>query len=372
MGIAFRTIEKSPDSSAFQNRHALHRHFQHLYDIVFNERQAVEFETLGYAVGSPCLCMEVGKAEQQLASILFPVSAITVGSQHRQVCRQVGYRLGHEVVMLAGMKRHTHIVALAKFARPHATAIDDNIGLDHALVGAHSCHFSAVGQNLFNKRMFEQARAVHARPFRQRLGQVARIGGAIAWHENAAKHPLGIHQGPALGNLCRFHERGLDIEKAREVSLTPEFGKALVVHRNGNRSVLSKPGILACLRFDFLQKLDTIACKRGCGMAALQLANQSCGVPGRSACQLLAFKQDHIAPAGLGEMIGDRTAMDAAANNNGLGVCGQGVGHQWPPPAGCEQERGITCRRLPAAQRRMCLWVRPAVPLHMNCNERCQ
>jgi len=153
--------------------------------------------------------------------------------------------------------------------------------------------------------VFERARAVHARALCQRLGEVAWVGGAVARHEDAAKHALGIHQGPSLGDVRRFKERGFDTEQAGEVGLASEFGEALVIHRDGNGPVLPKPRILAGLRLDLLQQLNTIAGKSGGGVATLQLAHKPGRMPGRAACQLLALKQDYIGPAGLGEMIGD-------------------------------------------------------------------
>ena len=187
------------------------------------------------------------KAEQQLSGILFPVGSVAIGPQHRQVCRQPRNRFGDEIIVLAGMQRHADAVAPAKLARPHATAIDHDISLDHAFTGAHTAHLSALGQNLFYKGVFEQARTVHACALCQRLGKVAGIGGAVARHQDAAKHTLGIHQGPALGNLGCLEERGLDTEQAGEIGLAPEFGQTLVIQRDGNGAVLPKSRILAGL-----------------------------------------------------------------------------------------------------------------------------
>ena len=335
MGVAFRTVEECADAGALQDRNALHRQLQHLHDILLDERKAVEFERFGNAVRRPCLGMEMRKAEQQLSGILFPVGAVAIGPQHRQVRRQACNRFGDEIIVLAGMQRHADAVAPAQLARPHAAAIDHDIGLDYALAGAHTTHLSAFGQNLFDKSVFEQARTVHARALCQRLGKVAGVGGAVARHEDAAKHALGIHQGPALGNLRRLEERCLDSEQAGEVGLAPELGHTLVIQRDGDGTVLPKPRVLAGLGLDFLQQLDTIAGKRRGGVAALQLADKPGGMPGRAAGQLFPFQQHHIAPACLGKVIGDGTAMNAAADDNGLGAVGQGAGHQATPPSVC-------------------------------------
>ena len=376
MGIALRTVEECADAGALQDRDAFHRQLQHLHDILLDERKAVEFERLGNAVWRPCLGMEMRKAEQQLAGILFPVGAVAIGPQHRQVRGQALNRFGNEIIVLAGMQWHANAIAPAQLARPHAAAIDHDIGLDHAFTGAHAAHLSAVAQNLFHKSVFEQARAIHARTLCQRLGEIAGVGGPVARHQDTAKHALGIHQGPALGNLRCLEERGLDTEQAGEIGLAPELGKTLVVQRDGDGSVLPKSRVLAGLCLDLLQQLDTIAGKRGGGVAALQLADKPGGMPGRAAGQLLSFKQDHIAPAGLGQVIGDGTAMNATADDNGLGMVGQGTvrqgtGRQATPSSVCGSRLGLTDPRLPVGQRRMCPWERPAAPSSKSCSGPC-
>jgi hypothetical protein len=55
-------------------------------------------------------------------------------------------------------------------------------------------------------------------------------------------------------------------------------------------------------------------------LGAAQLAHQTGGVPGRAAGQLLAFQKDDVGPAELGQVIGDRTAGDAATDDDGAGM----------------------------------------------------
>ena len=50
--------------------------------------------------------------------------------------------------------------------------------------------------------------------------------------------------------------------------------------------------------------------------ALAQLSDETCGVPGRAAGELLALKQHDVAPTELAQVVGDRAADDAAADND--------------------------------------------------------
>jgi hypothetical protein len=54
-----------------------------------------------------------------------------------------------------------------------------------------------------------------------------------------------------------------------------------------------------------------------CGGA--KLADQPCGVPRCSSGQLILFQQDDVFDAEFGQMIGYRTANDAAPDNKNFG-----------------------------------------------------
>ena len=51
-----------------------------------------------------------------------------------------------------------------------------------------------------------------------------------------------------------------------------------------------------------------------------QLSDQAGGVPGCAAGQLLSFEQYDVAPAELGEVVGNRTADNAATDDDDIGT----------------------------------------------------
>ena len=58
-----------------------------------------------------------------------------------------------------------------------------------------------------------------------------------------------------------------------------------------------------------------------------QLADQPGRMPGRAAGELLALQQHHVGDAELGQVIGDRAADDAAADDDDIGAGGELGGH---------------------------------------------
>ena len=65
-------------------------------------------------------------------------------------------------------------------------------------------------------------------------------------------------------------------------------------------------------------EVDRVAEELGDVGAGAQLTDEAGGVPGRAACQLPALEKEHVAEPHLAEMIGDRAADDAAADDDDL------------------------------------------------------
>ena len=128
---------------------------------------------------------------------------------------------------------------------------------------------------------------------------------------------VDVQMGIERPGFRRRDFRDIDIEGAGERGLAVDFLLALFGQRHGNRSVLAHAGGDAGF---FLQpdiEFGGVFREARQVLAGPQLADQARGVPGRAAGQLPALQQDDVFPAYLGEMIGDRAARDAAADNDG-------------------------------------------------------
>ena len=73
-----------------------------------------------------------------------------------------------------------------------------------------------------------------------------------------------------------------------------------------------------------LVELDRIAQHLGDRGGGAQLPDEAGGVPGRAGGQLVLLEHDHVGLVIAREVVGRRTADDAAADHDDLGVGGQG------------------------------------------------
>ncbi len=102
-------------------------------------REQLELEGVGQVVGrAPRLRLGLEAADDQAAGLLLEVGP-AVGVPHdRQVGVRPRDRLGHDVEVLGGVQRHGHADQVAERLGPLTRAVDDDLGLDVAVVGAHA------------------------------------------------------------------------------------------------------------------------------------------------------------------------------------------------------------------------------------------
>ena len=119
----------------------------------------------------------------------------------------------------------------------------------------------------------------------------------------------------------------VDIEGAGERGLPVDLVLALFGQRHGDRADLAHAGGDAGLGLELDVEVGRIFREPRHVLRAAQLADQAGGMPGRARGQLLALEQHDVGPAELGQMIGDRAAGDAAADDDRAclgrnGLCG--------------------------------------------------
>ncbi len=157
--------------------------------------QGVKLEILGDAVHAPWLGVRLEGTKQDLSGIFLVIGAFVRHPQHRQVRGQPVDPLGHDIEMLARMKRHRNTGHCTDFARPHAARIDHVIGLDRALVG-HYASDAAIGLvDVGDLDALDDFRAVIARALGKRLGDVDRIRLSVLRQPDAADRVIDRQAG---------------------------------------------------------------------------------------------------------------------------------------------------------------------------------
>ncbi len=101
--------------------------------------QELEFERVGNLVGThPRLGLRLEAADDQPADLLLEVRVAVGVAQDRHVGCTPSMRLGDDVEVLGGVQRDVDARHGADLLGPLARAVDDDLGLDVAAVGAHA------------------------------------------------------------------------------------------------------------------------------------------------------------------------------------------------------------------------------------------
>ena len=174
-----------------------------------------------------------------------------------------------------------------------------------------------------DRRVLADRHAGGPRAARQRLHDVARARLAVGRQERRADHVVDRHQRKELLRLLRREQVHLEPEAARGRRLPLHLGPALGVAGEPQAAVPLPAGGEAGLGLEPVVERDRIAEElRDVGVGA-ELTDEAGRVPGRPGGELGALQQQHVAPAHLAEMIGDRAADDAAADDHDLRRGGQ-------------------------------------------------
>jgi len=109
-------------------------------------------------------------------------------------------------------------------------------------------------------------------------------------------------------------------ERARHRAAAPHFVRLFWRHGELDRAALNEAGGLSRLVLEPAIKILRVFGQHGLRLGIAQRGEQAGRVPGGAASELLALQQHDVGPAELGEVIGNGTANDAAANDDDAGV----------------------------------------------------
>ena len=151
---------------------------------------------------------------------------------------------------------------------------------------------------------------------------------------------LGRNTPPTTPSRLRCGRRSATSPAADHLHREPELprhrGAALQFLETGiaqgdrDRAVLFEAGGLTGFGLQLLEQPRRVFGKLREIAGGAQLADKSGGMPGGARGQLLALEEHHVGDAELGEMIGERGADDAAANDHDVGSGRQRFRHGRP------------------------------------------
>jgi hypothetical protein len=164
--------------------------------------------------------------------------------------------------------------------------------------------------------VLEDLGAARPRTLGQRHGGVDRIGLAVVGHEHGADQVFDVQQRIKLARFRRRDHLHLEAGHSRHRGAALELLEAIRVGGDPQAAVLLEAGGLAGLGFQPAIEVGGVDRQLGQVKRRAQLSHQTGGMPGGAASELLAFQKDDVLPAQLGQVIGDRAADDAAADDD--------------------------------------------------------
>ncbi len=281
--------------------------------------EQAEGEAVRHAGLGPGLGIRLVAAHHEAADLLLEVDQAVRIAQRRQVGGHALDRLGDQVLMLHGLQRHAHPGKSADRLGPLPGAQRHHVAGDLAPSGAHARHPALLDAKAGDGAVLDDAHAVLPCAAGERLGDVGRVRLAVGRQESGADQVGRVHQRPQILGLGGREQMHLEAEAARGGGLAPELDHAVGIAGKAQAAVALPARRLAGLGLEPLVQLDRVLEQPGDVGVAAQLADEPGGMPGRARGQLVALEQHDVAPAGAGEVVGDRAADDAAADDDAAG-----------------------------------------------------
>ena len=335
-----RSAEEASPAGVGEDRHARRRGLEHGHQLLLDvSRELVEAEVGRDAPLPPGPSLLLERADQEPARVLLDVDALVVVPEHGQVRIDPLELLGHGVVVLAGVQRHVQTGAPRELPRPHAAGVDDEVGGDLvarapgalALVDRDDAPDPTVPDgHVLDPHPLETGRAARPGALDEGGRDLGRIRLAVGRHERAADEPGDVDRGEQRRDLLgRDEVHARDAERVVHGLGAPELLPTVGRVRDREAADLAKARALSGLGLELVEQPARVADEPRVALARAHRADQARGVPGRAAGEPPALEQQHVLPAELREVPGDRGARDAAADDDGAGAGGQrGGGHR--------------------------------------------
>jgi hypothetical protein len=259
--------------------------------------ELVEGEVLGDAGHAPGLGLRLECADEELARVLLVVGAFVGHAQHRQVRRQAGDLLCHDVEVLAGVERNGGARHQADLTRPHPGAVDDVLAFDRAEWRLDRRGAAALDVDAGDLDALDDADAVLAGAPGQRLGDVRGIGLTVGRDEDATDDARGVEERVFRRGVLGGEDNNLEAEGAGHRRAALQLLEALVGQCDAERAVLLQSGGDAGLGFEPGVELLGVLGEARQVLGGPELSDQAGGMPGGAAGELLALEQHDVAPA---------------------------------------------------------------------------
>ena len=313
---ALRAAEELRDLGRLEGRHALPGTAKQRLEVLVVDGDLVEAEVLGDAVHAPGPRVRLEDADDQLARVVPEVRDGVVVPHDGQVRIESVDGIEPDVVVLAGMQRDVDADGGGQLPGPHAGAENDAVGVDVPLVRGDADHTPAGGANGGHRRLLDDPGAGGAGARGQRQRDVRRVRVAVAGNVQSAEQVGRLEQRYAFRDRLRRHHVDLQPEHLRQRRAALEFLEALRVGGDGKGAAAAITRRLAGFPLQASVEFARVAGEVRHRDRLPQLAEQAGGMPGRARANPAALEQQHVGASRAREVVGDRAADHAAADDD--------------------------------------------------------
>ena len=334
-GEALRPVVELADPGLRESRDAayglVHQHREVLPVLV----EELELERVGDLVRRhPRLRLGFETAHHEPTDLLLEVGVAVGVAQDRQVRVQAVELVGDDVEVLGGVQRHGHADLVAERLGPLARAVDDDLGLDVAPVGAHAAHSAArrllVGQEPGDADSLDDPRAATPGTLGERHREVGRVDLPVARQPDRAEQVVDLHHRPMLERLVRAEHPAFEVVRRGGCRRTAELGHPVLGARHDQATALLVARGQTGLGLETGVELGGVLDQPGAALGGPQQADQTGRVPRRPAGERALLQEQHVAPAELGEVVGHAGADHPTPHDHDAGAGGQ-VSHRAVP-----------------------------------------
>ena len=280
-------------------------------------------EVVGHPVHRPGLGRLLERAEHERVPFAAEVDAQVRVAADRQLVEGARDRLGDDVVVLDRVQRQGHAAAQCELAAPHPAAQDDVLRPDRALVGADAGGAAVGVFDVEDADVLQDRRAAVAGALGQREGELLGDDLAVVGQPGGAEHVVGPQERPLLPGRVGADEVDVHPEPLGHGGGPAKLGHPLGRPRHDEAADLLPPGRVAGLPLQPGVQLGAVLVDPRHAVAGAEPADQPGRVPGRAAGEPALLQQDDVVPAELGEVVGDATADDPAADDDDLRLAGR-------------------------------------------------
>ena len=248
--------------------------------------QLVKLEIRRNAVHGPRFRYGLERTKQHLARVFLVIGTFVRHPQNGQL-GQTRNGFGHDIEMLAGLKRNVHTCHAANGVPPHACAVD-HVVTGHVPAGAilalpiHPRHATGVAGDGRDRHAFLHPRPTLARALGQRQRDIGRIALPVERQIHTTRNIIDIQMFIARLDLCGAGLFDLDAKCTGHRRLAVQLFEAFAGQCCRNRPHALEPRGHACFGFKVAVKLLTVLGQLGHVRRRTQLRDQTCRVPGRA------------------------------------------------------------------------------------------